>query len=116
MYCFYVDYTNGRKTRELGLTKRQAVMKYNKLGKTDWTSEVLRFGWREIRGQTRCKAYVGETAVFIRGRQLWTIGGLGVALSISECNSVALLEKIFSGQKQFEYGHFKKFSYGIFRL
>jgi hypothetical protein len=48
MYSFYVIYTTGSKYVETGLTKRQAVIRYNKFGKSKYQADVSRFGWVEV--------------------------------------------------------------------
>jgi len=45
MYSFYIEYRDGRVERQTGLTKRQAVMRYNKFGKTAWWEDADRYGW-----------------------------------------------------------------------
>lgn len=49
MYNFYVEYIDGSVYRVSGLTKRQAVIRYNKVGKSAWAYEVARYGWSEVR-------------------------------------------------------------------
>lgn len=48
MYTFYIKYLNGSTYREFGLTKRQAVIRYNKFGKSQYNDDVSSFGWMEV--------------------------------------------------------------------
>lgn len=50
MYKFYIIFEDGSKHVESGLTKRQAVLRYNKLGRSDWSQShmICRFGWVEV--------------------------------------------------------------------
>ena len=48
MYCFYIRFKNGRTEYTNNLTKRQAVIRYNKYGKTDWYNEANSYGWKEV--------------------------------------------------------------------
>jgi hypothetical protein len=46
MYTFYIEFDDGSKQVESGLTKRQAVIRYNKLAKSDWGTMIVRYGWK----------------------------------------------------------------------
>ena len=48
MFSFYVVYKTGSKYVETGLTKRQAVMRYNTFGKSKYQDDVSRFGYVEV--------------------------------------------------------------------
>jgi hypothetical protein len=45
-YTFYIDYKNGSRYEEEGLTRRQAVIRYNKYGKSNWSYEAKQYGYR----------------------------------------------------------------------
>ena len=44
-YTFYVRYLNGNLYQETGLSKRQAVIRYNKFGKSQYMHDVKTYGW-----------------------------------------------------------------------
>jgi hypothetical protein len=46
MYKFYIEFDDGSKHVESGLTKRQAVIRYNKLARSDWGTMIVRYGWK----------------------------------------------------------------------
>ncbi len=53
MFSFYVVYKTGSKYVETGLTKRQAVMRYNAFGKSLYQDDVSRFGYVEVHAWKR---------------------------------------------------------------
>lgn len=45
-YTFYIEYLNGNEYQQEGLTRRQAVIRYNKFTKSGLSWEAKQWGYR----------------------------------------------------------------------